>query len=186
MTRSPEVFELHILPDKAVGADQDVYLPLGEVFEDILYLFGGAGAGKIVDPDGEIFQAVAECVEMLVGQHCGRHQHCHLLAVGGRLERRADGDFCLAETDITAYQAVHRAVALHVGLDIAGGRQLVGGVLIDEGCLKFMLQVAVGREAETLLLLAGGVELDEVAGDVLEFLLGLLFHPGSRPRNRAC
>ncbi len=45
-----------------------------------------------------------------------------------------------------------------------------------------MLQVTVGREAESLLLLAGGVEPYEVSRDVLEFLLGLLFQAVPCPR----
>ncbi len=39
-----EVFEPDILAYKPVGADQDVDFAVGEVFEDFLDLFGGAGA----------------------------------------------------------------------------------------------------------------------------------------------
>ena len=44
-----------------------------------------------------------------------------------------------------------------------------------------MLQIRVGREGEALLLLARGVELDKVAGDVLQLVLGALFQlvPGA-------
>ena len=113
---------------------------------------------------------------MLVGQHGGWDEHGHLLAVGGGLEGGADGDFGLAEAHVAADEAVHGLVRLHVGLDGLGGGQLVGGILIDERGLQLLLHVRVGRERETFLVFALGIEADEVAGDVLELRLGALLH----------
>ena len=53
-----QVFELHGLADELVGADYDVDFAGGQVGQDFLDLFGGAGAREVLDPDGEILQAL--------------------------------------------------------------------------------------------------------------------------------
>ena len=91
---------------------------------------------------------------MLVGEYGGGYEHGNLFAVGGGLKGSADGNLCLAEAYVAADEAVHRALALHVTLHVVGGFQLVGGILIYEACLELVLQIAVGRESKTLLLVA--------------------------------
>ena len=113
---------------------------------------------------------------MLHGEHGGGHQYGHLLRVGSRLEGGTDGDLRLSETYVAAYEAVHRARTLHVGLDGLRGLQLVGGIFIDEAGLQLMLQVGVGGIGETLLLAARGIELDEVARYVFHLALGAVFY----------
>ena len=54
------------LPDKFVCADEDINLALGEVGEYLACLFG-TGARQVVDTHGKIFEALGECVEMLIG-----------------------------------------------------------------------------------------------------------------------
>ena len=53
---------------------------------------------------------------MLHGEHCRRHEHCRLLRIAGSLERRAHGYLRLAESDIAADKAIHRAGGLHICL----------------------------------------------------------------------
>ena len=166
--------EFHVFPHNAVRAYEDVYLPFGQVGQNLFGLFGGSGARQIFHPCREVGQAFAERVEMLIGKHCGRHQHSHLFVVGHGLECRADGHFGFAETHVAAHKAVHRPWAFHVFLHGSRRCGLVGGVLVDERCLQLVLQVGVGRETEPLLVLSGGIEADEVAGNVLEFALGFL------------
>ena len=47
--------------------------------------------------------------EVLLGEHRGRHEHHHLAARRDDLHRRAHRDLGLAEADVAADQAVHRA-----------------------------------------------------------------------------
>ena len=70
-----------------------------------------------------------------------------LPAVDG-LEGGADGHLGLAEAHVAADQAVHGLGALHVPLGVGDGRQLVGGLLEEEGILQGPLQGRVGREGE--------------------------------------
>ena len=113
---------------------------------------------------------------MLEGEHGGGHEHRHLLAVGGGLEGGTHRHLGLAEAHVAAHQAVHGAAALHIGLHVVGGLQLVGGVLVEEAALELMLQIGVGTEREPFHMATLGIELDEVAGDVLDALLRALLH----------
>ena len=135
-------------------------------------ILGLAGAAQVVDTHREVLEPLAERVVVLEGQHCGGYQHGGLLAIDCSLERGTDGYLGLAEAYVAAHEAIHGFGALHVGLDGLCGLELVGRVLVDERCLKLLLQVAVGREGVALLLASLGIELDEVAGDVLETTLG--------------
>ena len=116
---------------------------------------------------------------VLADQQGRRHQHRHLLAILDGLERRPDGDLCLAEPDVAADQAVHGDHPLHVGLDLLDRRQLVGGLDEAEGVLQLPLPGGVRPEGVSLGGLPGGVELDELRGDLLDGLPGarLAFRP---------
>ena len=62
---------------------------------------------------------------VLGGEHGRRHEDGDLLAVLGRLERRAQGDLGLAVADVADDEPVHRPGQLHVGLDL--GRRRAAG-----------------------------------------------------------
>ena len=113
---------------------------------------------------------------MLIGQHGGRYQHGHLLRVASSLKGSTHGDFRLAKAHVATHQTIHGARLLHIGLHIVGGLQLVGGVFIEESCLQFVLQEGVRREGKALLLATGRIQLYQVAGNVLQLLLGALLH----------
>ena len=177
----PQVVKFHPFAYELVGAYDDVDFARGQVGKHLFHLFGLAGAAQVVDGDGKVLEPLAEGAEVLEGEHGSGHEHGGLLAVDSRLEGRPDGHLGLAEAHIAAHQAVHGSVALHVGFHGLCGLELVGGVLIDERSLELLLQIAVGTEGETLLLAALGIELDQVAGDVLELALGARLHlvPGA-------
>ena len=113
---------------------------------------------------------------MLIGQHRGRHQHSHLLTIACRLESGTHGDFRLAKAYVATDQTVHGLCFLHIGLHIVGGLQLVRGVLIEERRLQLLLHERVGREGEAQLPTTGGIQLDEVASNILQLGLGALLH----------
>ena len=94
---------------------------------------------------------------MLVGQHRGGHKHSHLLRVACRLERRPHGHLGLAKAYVTAHKAVHGALPLHVGLDVVGCLELVGGVLVEETGLELVLHECVCAVGKALLVAPLGV-----------------------------
>ena len=118
---------------------------------------------------------------MLKGKYRGWYQDGRLLAVDGSLEGGAHGNFCLAESHIATDEAIHGSRTFHISFHIGCGLQLIWGIFIDETGFEFVLEVAVGAVGETFLLAATGVELNEVAGDVLNLGLRAFFHtlPGS-------
>ena len=81
---------------------------------------------------------------MLIGEHRSGDEDGCLLVVGRGLEGGAYCNLRFSESHIAAYKAIHRPRRLHVVFNRLCGRQLVGGVLIDERCFKLLLQIAVG------------------------------------------
>ena len=171
-----QVFPLHVLAQHLLCTDEDIDASLLELGEDLTRLFGRPRAREILHLHGQVRQALAEGLVMLEGEHGGGHEHRHLLAVGGGLEGGTHRHLGLAEAHVAAHQAVHGAAALHIGLHVVGGLQLVGGVLIEETALQLMLQIGVGTEREPFHMPTLGIEFDEVAGDVLDALLRALLH----------
>ena len=172
----PQVVPFHLFAYQLVGADEYVYLARLKVGEDLPRLFGRARAGEVVHAHGEVVQSLGEGLVVLVGEHSGRHEHRHLLGVAGCLECRSYGHFGLAEAHVAADEPVHGMCALHVGLDVLRGLELVGRVLIEEACFQLVLHERVVAVGETLHIPPFGIEPDEVAGDVLDALLGPLLH----------
>ncbi len=172
-----KVVPLHIFAQQLMRTDDDVYLAVSKSAKHVLGLLGSAGSGKILHPHGEVLQAFAECLKMLIGQHCGGHEYRHLLGVARCLESGAHRHLGLAETYVTTDEAVHRTGTLHVGFDVLSGLELVGSVLVEKACLQFVLHEVVSREGEALLVPTLGIQADEVSGNVLDALFGLLLQP---------
>ena len=124
------------------------------------------------DVDREAGVAVGEGGVVLLDQKRGRHQDRHLLAVLHGLEGGPDRDLGLAVSDVAADQPVHRHDLLHVPLDLFDGRQLVGGLDETESVLQLALPSGVRREGMTAGRLPGGVELDQLGGDLAHRLAG--------------
>ena len=144
-----EVFELQLFVGYGVGADKDINLAIGHILVNLCLLFGGAEAVQVVHTDRHPFQALAEGVVVLEGQHRRRHKHGDLLVVAAGLEGSAYCHLGLAETHIAAHQAVHGIRLFHVVLHGHRGLQLVGRVLVDERGFQFGLHRAVAAEGKT-------------------------------------
>ena len=123
--------------------------PFASASSDGGLLLGGAEARQLGDLHRPVGEAVAEGLEVLLGQQRGGHQHRHLLAVGDRDEGRAQRHLGLAEADVAAYQPVHRLAGRQV-LD----HRIDGGLLVA----RLLEREAVG---ERLVVL--GLELERVA-----------------------
>ena len=180
----PQVVEPDVLAYQAVSAYHHVDFARLDAADDLALLRRLAHPAQIFHAAGEVLQAFAEGVEMLEGQHRGGHQDGHLLVVAHGLERRAHRQLGLAEAHVAAHKAVHGRVLLHVGLDGLGGLVLVGRVFVEERRLELVLHERVGRKGEAGLSLALGIERNQVAGNVLDLVLGLLLElaPGRRPQ----
>ena len=113
---------------------------------------------------------------MLLGQHRGRHQEHHLLAVLGGLEGRAQRHLGLAVAHVAADQAVHRARLLHVRAHGLDRLELVGRLAVGEAGLELELPLAVGGERVAGAPLALGVEVDQLAGERLGSAARLQLH----------
>ena len=86
-------------------------------------------------------------VAMVLGGEDGRRDEDRdLLAVLDRLERGPQGDLGLAVADVADDEPVHRPAGLHVELDLGGGAQLVGRLLVREARLHLRLPRRVGGE----------------------------------------
>ena len=145
-----QVLPLDPLSHDGVGADQDVNLPGLERLDRLGHLLAGLEAVDVIHLDRELLEPPGEAPEMLHREDGRRHEHRHLLAVRGRLEGRPDGDLRLAESDVSANQAVHRHLLLHVFLDRLRRRQLVRRVLVHEARLELGLEVGVRRVGKSL------------------------------------
>ena len=168
-----EVLEADLAAEQSVGADDEVELALGEVGHDLLRLVLRLEAGERADGDGESRIAFGEGLEVLLDEQGRGDEHSDLLAVLDRLEGRADRDLRLPVADVAADEAVHRHGLLHVGLDLVDRRELIGGLDVVEGVLEFALPRGVGTVGVADGGLPGGVEADELPGDLLDRLAGL-------------
>ena len=137
-----EVLRAHVAREQPVRADQDVDLAALEGRRRVARLLRRAEARDHVDRERVVAQALAERAEVLLGEHRGRHQEHHLLAVLGGLERGAQRDLGLAVADVAADQAVHRARLLHVGAHGLDRLELVGRLAVREGALELELPLA--------------------------------------------
>ena len=121
----PELLRDHVAREDAVRSDQDVDLAGLEVGQDSLDVGRLAEARDHLDGDREVAVALAEGVPVLLREHGRRHEHQRLLAVQRGRECCADRDLGLAETDVSADEAVHRPRRLEVLLDRLDRRCLV-------------------------------------------------------------
>ena len=174
----PEVLHPDVGVEQPVGAHHDVDLAVREPVDDLARLLVGLEARQPLEHDREAAHPLGEGGEVLGHEQRRRHQHRDLLAVLHRLERRPDRDLGLAVADVAADQPVHRHGALHVGLDLVDGAELVGGLVEGERVLELALPRRVGAEGVALGGLPGGVQLDELGRDLAHGLAGAVLALG--------
>ena len=105
---------------------------------------------------------------MLLSQDRSRHEVSHLFAVLYCLKCSPKSNFRLAVTDISAYQAVHDLVALHIAFGIIDGDELIFRLLKREQFLEFLLPFSILTECKSLRILTHRIQCDELFGDVLD------------------
>ncbi len=164
----PQVLELHLTGKQPVGADDEVEAAVFEVVLRLLRIGWGLEAGESADGDGEAGVAFGEGVEVLLDEQGRRHEHGNLLAVLDRLERRTHRHLGLAVAHVAADEPVHGDRLLHIGFDFIDGGELVGGLHVVEGVFKLTLPRGVRAEGVPGGGAAGRIQVDELAGDLLD------------------
>ena len=142
-------------------------LPSVKRLTDVALLGGRAEPRHVLDLERLVAQALDERAEVLLGEDRRRHQHHHLLAVAGGLDRGAQRDLGLAVADVAADQAVHRPLGLHVGDHVLDRVALVGRLAVREARLEVAQLLGELRERVAAAALALGVEVEQLAGQLL-------------------
>ena len=107
-----EVLGAHVATEHAVGPDEDVGPAFVEPRDRFTLLGGAAEAADVVDGEGVVLQPLGERPVVLLGEDGRGREEEDLLAVGRRLERRAQRDLGLPVADVAADEPVHRPSAL--------------------------------------------------------------------------
>ena len=173
-----QVFEPHVFRDEPVRADDDVHPAGDDPLQGPLLLRRRLEAAQSLNDERVFGQPRGERAQVLLGENRGRNQHRNLLTVVDALESCADGEFGLAIADVTAKEAVHRPGPLHVRLDLPQAGHLIGRLAIRERRLELALPVRVGRERESRLGGANGLQLQHLGGHVVDRGLDALLPPG--------
>ena len=122
-----------------MGAHHHVHAAALQSLDYLFLLLGGLKAGEKLHIHREAIEPGGYRIIMLLGKYSCRHKHCALLAVHHCLKGSPERYFGLTIAHIAAEQAVHRARALHVALDLRDGAELIVRLLIVEGVLKLAL-----------------------------------------------
>ena len=170
-----EVFEGDVVLNEAMRADHDVDGTGGEVLEDPLLFARRAKTGEQFDAHGIIGHALAESVEVLLGEDGGGHEHGDLLAAHDSFEGSANGDFGFAEADVAADEAVHGLGPFEIQLSRMDRFHLVRSFLEDERAFEFALPWNISRKGEAFLRFARGLDGEELAGEIADGAFGGFF-----------
>ena len=150
-----------------MGADQDVHAPFGKTLHGGFLLGRRAKPRDVLQRDRVVGQPLGERPVVLLGEDRRRHQHQHLLALVGGLERGPQGHLGLAVADISADQPVHRPRRLHVRLDQLDRLALVRRLGEREALLELPLPVGVDPERVPRAALSLGVQAQQLARQLL-------------------
>ena len=156
-----------------MGPDDDVDLAIGERLQDLRLLFSRSQARQLGDLHREGQHSLSEGLVMLLGQNRGRSQNRDLLAAHDGLEGSAQCHLGLTKAYIAYNQPVHRAIAFHIRLYSFDGSELVRGFDIREGCFHIGLPIGVRGEGGAAGSFAFGIELQQLASNILHIPLGL-------------
>ena len=172
--QQPQIFPLHVALQQLVSADQNINFAFTGLFQDLRLLFGAAKTRQHLYAYRPVGEAVAEVVEVLLGEEGSRHQHRHLLVVFHRQESGAHRHFGFAKAHVTADQAVHGQRLAHVaqhGVDGLGliRRSFKREAVAEQLVLLFIMLKRIALFGRTL-----GVNIQQLGGHVAYFFCRLL------------
>ncbi len=178
-----EIVERDIALQQAMRADHDVDRARLEPRNDGLLLGSRAEAREVFDAHGPVREPVRKGLGVLLREQGRRHQHRDLPPAGDGGEAGAKGDLGLAEADIAANDAVHRAPRAHVGEDGLDRVVLVDGLLEGKRRLEGAVGGLVKAEGTALAGRAPRIEIEQLRRDVADTVGGAT--PRARPLLRA-
>ena len=155
-----------------------------QFFQHRFCLCGRTCTAQIFHPARQSLQTFAEGLEMLISKHRGRHQNCNLLIVRHRLKSCPDSHFRFSKAYIPTDETVHWAVALHIGLHIDSSFALIGCIFINKRRFQLTLQETVGTIRKAFLLTTLRIQLNQIAGNILDFGFCTLFQFLPCPRSQ--
>ena len=117
----PEVLEGNVTGKESVGADDNVYAPVGNPLEGLHDFASAPEAAEEFDPDREITHPFPKGSPVLFSKDGGRHQKSDLSSAGHGLEGCPDSHFGFPKTYVSADEAVHGLAGLHVLLGLRDG-----------------------------------------------------------------
>ena len=148
-----ELGERDVLLDDRLGADDQVDLAGGDLFQQRRAAAGRQPAGQLRAADLAGGQQPLERQGMLPGEDFrGGHQH-RLVAVGHRQQHGIDGHHRLAAAHVALQQPVHRQRPGHVGGDLGNRLLLPGGQLEGEQPADAGVDLGRGLQRRRLPLL---------------------------------
>ncbi len=174
---------MDVLAEQPMRADDDIDAARLEPRERVSLLALGHEAAQRAHRDGVGREALLERDQVLRREHGGGHQHGHLCAGLYGLEGRAQRDLGLTVADIADHQAIHGRLAFQVSLDVDGGAQLVGRLLVGKGRLHLRLPRRVLTERAAAGLGAVGIKAQQVASEIPDGVLDA--GPGALPLSSA-
>ena len=173
-----QILELDLLAQQPVRADDQIDLARLQLPHDFGLFLRRAETAEHLAAHGKAFETALDGVIMLLREHRRRHKNGRLLSVGHAFERGAQRHLGLAVPHVAAQKTIHRGRRFHVLFDILDRLQLVWRFLEGEIVLELALPCAVRAEGVALLILALGVEFDQIERHFLNgglcFLLLLL------------
>ena len=163
-----------------MGADKNIDFPLRDLLKDLRLLFSAPKAREHLNAHRPVGEAIAEVIEVLLGEEGGRHQHRHLLMVFHRQKRGAHRHFRLAEANVAAHQAVHRQRLAHIAQYGVDGLRLIGRGFEREAVAEQLILLFIMFKCVARFCRALGVDIQQLGGHVAHLFGGFL--PRSRPR----
>ena len=150
----PSLANVVALLHERVRADDEHRLAGRQALRDRLALARREAAGEQNRLDAERREQRAHRPRVLLGEQLGRRHDRRLIAVLDREQRREQRDDRLSAADVALQQAVHAAVAHHVGDDLANGAHLRAGELERQRLAQLRRELALVHEADAGPLVA--------------------------------
>ena len=168
-----EALEGDCRAEQRMGANDDVDGAVGDALLGLGQFLGADQPRGLAHLDRQAGEALREGLEMLARQKRGRHHHRHLETFHGGDEGGAQRHLGLAEADVAADEAIHRAAGGQILGDGVDGRLLVVGLLIGEARGELVIEPVGRNHGGRGAHLALGGDADQLASHVEQAALQL-------------
>ena len=147
-------------------ADNNIHIPLFQSFYRLLHLPRCPKARHHVHPHRKILHSLDKGIVDLLREDRCRNQIDHLFFFLYGFKGCPERDLRLSVSHISADQAVHDLLALHVPLRIVNRSELIVRLIVGEHLLEFLLPHRIRPVLEPFRILARCVELHKLLRDL--------------------